>query len=160
MGIYNTIPAYNINATYNVITQTLTLTALVEVGKSTTGFGFKMMTLSKGLKFILGAHTPIMDKDNHTYQFSESFKIQLPANTLLSEAITIITQNEPYGELVPIYFVGMFQESELLPIAAQLLTNKVAPSTKRRPVAKPKNTPLNDSFTLNTSARVAEFAFV
>ena len=49
MGIYNTIPAYNINATYNVITQTLTLTALGEVGKSTTGFGFKMMTLSKGL---------------------------------------------------------------------------------------------------------------
>ncbi len=160
MTIYRPIPACNIEATYNVITQTLTLTAEGVVGNATHGINFKMTSITGGLKFILGAPSSNNNCENIPYQFSESFKIHLPANTLLSEAITIITQNEPEGEIVPIFFVGMFQESELLPIAADAFSQKNTTPIKRTPVAKPKNTRSEEPFGIKTRARIAEFAFV
>ena len=159
MTVYRSITACNIEATYNVITQVLTLAARGMTGSATHGINFKMIAISSGLKFVLGAETGLDDCSNIPYQISESFKVQLPANTLLSEAITIITQNEPEGGLVPIYFVGMFQESELLPIAAEAFTPRGTTPTKRKLVNKSKNTRLNESFGIKTSAWVAEYAF-
>ena len=159
MTINKPISAINIIATYNVITQTLTLTAEGEVGNNTYGIHFKMIALSSGLKFSLGARTCLDDIGNIPYQISESFKIQLPAYTLLSEALTILTQNEPDGELVPIYFVGMFQESELIAIAPEVFTHIDETPAKLTPVNKTINTRKNEPFGIKTTARAAEFAY-
>ncbi len=161
MGFYGIIPASKLAATYNVKSQTLTLYAEGEVKEFTYGFSFRRVPIFGGLKFVLGAWTGPLGPKSQPYKFDESFKIHLPSPVYPSGNVIIVTANHPNGQVVPIHYLGLLQETAGLTAApASEAGGSANGLAKLTPGTKHINVLFKEPFTITASARVPEFGSV
>ncbi len=161
MGFYGIIPASKLAATYNVKSQTLTLYAEGEVKEFTYGFSFRRVPFFGGLKFVLGAWTGPIGPKSQPYKFNEAFKIHLPSPVFPSGNVTIVTANHPNGQVVPIHYLGLLQDTAGLTAATATDADGSSNGTaKLTPGSKQINVLFKEPFTITASARVPEFGSV
>jgi hypothetical protein len=103
MGFLGIIPASKLAATYNIFTQTLTLTAEGTVMEATYGYQFLRLPWVGGLKFRLQAWTGPLTGKNTTYDFSQNFRMSLFPYV---KYVFIEDAGHPNGVEVKIEFIG------------------------------------------------------
>lgn len=108
MGFSGPISADKLSATYDSITQTLTLYAEGTVPDGSYGFNFERDLLPGGLKFTLEGWTPpFWGRPEEPYKWQQAFEIQLPSRATPSNTVIIVTANHPNGEVVPIRWLEL-----------------------------------------------------
>ncbi|MCB2409695.1 hypothetical protein [Hymenobacter lucidus] len=110
MGFLGPIPADKLAASYNVHTQTLTLSAEGEARNYTTGIQFERQSWLGGYKFNLEGWTgPLADPESYEhYTHEQAFQLQMPSRVAPSGSVIIATANHPSGVAVPVRFLGGF----------------------------------------------------
>ncbi len=115
-----------------------------------------------GLKFILGAWTGPLGPKSQPYKFNESFKIHLPNPAFPSGSVIIVTSNHPNGQVVPIHYIGLLQETPGLTQAttADATVSQSEGQAKLTPGNRQINVLFKEPFIITASASVPDFGSV
>jgi hypothetical protein len=108
MGFHTTIPATNLQATYNRVSKELILIASGDALSYTSGITFVRMPMLNGLKYALNGWVGPLTDAKQPYDHSQSFAIELPNLEIFpTNTVVFITANYPEGKVVNIdYFFG------------------------------------------------------